>query len=242
MNRRTTGSLAAAALAAAALFATPATALAHDQEGLGIGANLTLGSSIAGATGGAGAALNVGGLAANYWLNPDFMMEFMLGIGFALVDQPGPGAGDSIFSLGGSVGFFGVLADGGQTNLMLGGRLGVVAVINYTGVPDADDNQAAVHIDIPLRVEHWLDDHFSINCQVGVALVVVPDTAIPLRGGVGTISGFFGGAGFTYYLDGPAGGAVAPPPPAERRAPPPAAPPPDAPPPTEPDQESGAGW
>ncbi len=237
MNRRITSSLAGAALAAA-LLASPGTAFAHDAQGLGIGANLTLGSSIARtiATGaGGGVPLNVGGIALDYWASPDMLLEFMLGVGFGLVDPPGMAGGDSVFSLGGSVGFFGVLADGGQTNLMLGGRLGVVAVINYTGLPDADDNQAAVHIDIPIRVEHWVDDHFSINCQVGVALVIVPDTTVPFGGGIGATSGFFGGAGFTYYLDGPVGGSSSPPP--RRPAP--------APTPTtteEPDQESGAGW
>jgi hypothetical protein len=232
MNRRNT-TLATVAVAMA--LAVPTTALARDQQGLGIGANLTLGSSIS--------TQGVGGIALNYWLSPDLMLEFMLGVGFALNDGPGPGEGDATFSLGGSVGFFGVLADGGDTNLMLGGRLGVNAIINQTGIPDADDNQAVVHIDVPLRVEHWFDDHFAINGQVGFALAIEPDTNNPLRGGLGLTTGFFGGAGFIYYFEGSGAApmAVAPPPPERHTAPPPP-PPPATTTTTEPDQESGAGW
>jgi hypothetical protein len=200
MDRKLSSLGIAAALAAGLFVAAPGTALARDQTGFGIGANLNLGTSFTPSAG--TVPLSISGLAGSFWVSPDIMLEFMIGVGWALNDPPGPGGGDATFGLGGNFGVFGVLADGGDTNLMLGGRLGVIAVINYSGIPDADDNQAAVRIDIPLRVEHWFDEHFAINGQVGIAMVVTPDTAVPFTGNIGSTSGFFGGAGFTYYLDG----------------------------------------
>ncbi len=227
MKRRITSSLAAAALAVA-LLASPGTALAREQTGLGVGANLTLGG--------------ISGLAINYWVSPSIMLEFMVATGLNFPRNDGLAIG---FNLGLSAGFFGVLASGDDTNLMLGGRLAMLGVFNTTNAPDTADDTLAVEIDVPLRVEHWFDDHFAINAQVGLALIFNADLSPASPGttaaaGVGATSGFFGGAGFTYYLDGGRPTAAPPPPPREEHY---AAPPPPATTTTtEPDQESGAGW
>jgi hypothetical protein len=230
MNRRTTSYLAAAALAAV-LLASPRPALAREQSGLGVGANLTLGG--------------ISGIALNYWVSPGIMLEFMVATSLNFPRNDGLAIG---FNLGLSAGIFGVLAGSDQTNLALGGRIAMLGAFNPSNLPDTSDDQLAIELDVPLRVEHWFDDHFAINAQVGVAIVINADISdahptTTAAAGVGTTTGFFGGAGFTYYLDGPVGGATAAPPPVmeERRA----APPPPAPTTTdtgEPDQESGAGW
>lgn len=230
MNRRITSSLAAAALAVA-LFASPGTAhAAREQTGLGVGANLTLGG--------------ISGIALNYWVSPSIMLEFMVATGLNFPRSDAQAIG---FNLGLSAGVFGVLAGGDQTNLMLGGRLAMLGQFNTTNIPDTNDDALAVEIDVPLRVEHWFDEHFAINAQVGVAIVINADLSpasppTTASAGVGATTGFFGGAGFTYYLDGSTGASTtAAPPPEERHSAPP-------PPPatttttTEPDQESGAGW
>lgn len=194
--------LAVAATLCAALTwnLAPSTALARDQQGLGIGANLTLLSPGRSGVDGVSFPLGVSGLALDIWLSPDLLLEFIAGFSFAVIDR-----GDAPFAIGGSGGIFAVLAEGADTNLMLGGRLGVVAFINYTGMPGRDDNQAGVTIDGVLRVQHWFDDHFAINCQVGLGLTILPDTRAPVVGQVTATTGLFGGAGFTYYFDASGG-------------------------------------
>jgi hypothetical protein len=206
MRRKLTSLGLAAALAAGLFAATPGTALARDQTGLGIGANVSLGG--------------ISGLALNIWVSPSIMLEAMLATSIGLARGDGH---DVVFNLGGSFGVFGVLAGGDMTNLMLGGRLAVLGVINSTGNggmgPAAEDDFVIIEPDAVLRVEHWFDDHFAINAQVGVQFLIVPDPgpgAVGAPGtafgfGVGATSGFFGGAGFTYYFDsaGPSASASA---------------------------------
>lgn len=181
-----------ALVAAATLAAAPSTALARDQRGLGIGANVTLGG--------------LSGLALNIWVSNSIMLEAMI-VTSINMDR---GAGhDARFDLGGSFGVFGVLASAEMTNLMLGGRIGVLGLVNSTGRANLEDDAVILEGDVALRVEHWFDDHFSINAQVGLQLTIVPDPG-PMAVGVpgtavgttiGQTSGLFGGAGFTYYFD-----------------------------------------
>jgi hypothetical protein len=204
--------LIAAALCVACASLAPTTAHARRQTGLGVGANLTLGGfDIPTGLGGTSLPFRVSGLALPFWVMDDLMLEFMAGVGFQIRDP-----GDAPFSIGGSVGVFGVLAQGDDTNFSLGGRVGVVALINFSGAAMADDNQAGVTLDGVIRVEHWFDDHFAINAQVGVGITILPDTGIPVVANLTATTGFFGGAGFTYYLDASgraAGGSGSPPPP-----------------------------
>ena len=152
-------------------------------------------------------------------------------------------------------GVFGVIASGDSTHLMLGGRLGIAGLFNESGAPDRDDNRGIVSLDIPLRVEHWFDRHFSVNGQVGVGIGITPDSGGPSFTAVIGSANAWGGFGFNFYFDaasglaGPAGGeeeahhhhaepeprrpepAYQPPPPVQQEAPPPA------------DPEGGsAGW
>lgn len=190
----------AAALAAGLFIATPGTALARDQSGLGIGANVSLGG--------------LSGLALNIWVSPSIMLEAMLSTNVGIARGDGH---DATFSLGGSFGVFGVLAGGDMTNLMLGGRLAVLGLVNTTGAGMQQDDAVLIEGDVVLRVEHWFDEHFAINAQVGVQVTVIPDPgpdAVGVPGtafgfGAGNTSGLFGGAGFTYYFDGNAHGATA---------------------------------
>lgn len=197
------GLLAALALAAT-LAVQPSRAAAQNVEpaGFGLGFDLSLASDNLGAMTPVGG-FGVGGINGNYWVSPSVMLNFILNAGFAL-----PQDGELITRLGLGFGVFGVLARGDHTVLMLGGRFTIGAIFNYTGVPDANDNQAAIGLDIPLRLEHWLDRHFAVNGQVGVSIGIVPDTRLPFNAAIGTAAAW-GSAGFTYYFD-PAGGMDAP--------------------------------
>lgn len=192
MHRKLSSLGLAAVLAAGLFVATPGTALAREQTGLGIGANLSLGG--------------ISGLALNIWVSPAIMLEAMIATNIGIARGDGH---DVQFTLGGSFGVFGVVAGGDMTNLMIGGRLAVLGLVNTTGAGARQDDAVIIEPDLILRVEHWFDDHFAINAQVGVQFLIVPDPgpdAVGVPGtafsmGVGATSGFFGGAGFTYYFD-----------------------------------------
>lgn len=86
--------------------------------------------------------------------------------------------------------------------------------MNTTHMGGLQDDAVFIEGDVVLRVEHWFDDHFAINAQVGALVAVTPDPgpmavgvpAAAISFGVGNTAGLFGGAGFTYYFDGPAAG------------------------------------
>lgn len=188
-----------ACAAALAVTSAPRTAEARDQEGLGIGAVGSLGG--------------VSGLNIAYWLSPDMFLDFTGGFTLVQRDASDPGS-DATFGLGLTVGFFGVLAEGPDTNLELGGRAGVIAVVNSSGVPDTADDRVTIPLEGVLRVEHWFGANFSIHGQVGVVLSISPDADAGAVGagpnvvfGAGVAGGLIGGAGFTFYLDGSDSGA-----------------------------------
>lgn len=243
--------LATALAVGGAIALSPGQAFAHEQSGFGVGADLTLGNGSSG--------VGVGGINGMYWVSPSVALNFIVNVGMALpYDPPGDDGGDLAVSLGGAFGVFGVLASGDSTHLMLGGRLGILGVFNSTGVPDAEDNRAVISLDIPLRVEHWFDRHFSVNGAVGVGIGIIPDAPSP-SGSFSMILGSanaWGGFGFNYYFDpasglaGPGGGEeeehyhAEPPPRAQPRAEPVYQPPPpqeEAPPLADPEAGS-AGW
>ncbi len=201
----------AALVLAGALAVQPGRAAAQDVEPAGFGVGFDLALSSANLSGAAGN-LGVAGLNGNYWVSPSVMLNFIVNAGFAL-----PDGGDLITRLGLGFGVFGVLARGDHTVFQLGGRFTVGAVFNASGIPDADDNFAGVGLDIPLRIEHFLDSHFAVNGQVGVSIGILPDTGTPFSMGLGTAAAW-GSAGFVYYFDGAGGmeqqggGGGAPPP------------------------------
>ena len=117
-----------------------------------------------------------------------------------------------------------------------------------------DDNRGIVSIDIPLRVEHWFDRHFSVNGQVGVGIGITPDSGGASFTAIIGSANAWGGIGFNFYFDpasglgGPTGGEEehhhAEPPPRQQRQEPAYQPPPpqqEAPPPADPEGGS-AGW
>jgi hypothetical protein len=199
MQRKLTSLGLAVALAAGIFAATPGTALARDQTGLGLGANLSLGG--------------ISGLALNIWVSPSVMLEAMVATSIGMARGDGH---DAAFNIGASFGVFGVLASGADTNFMLGGRVAVLGAVNSTTAGGAEDDWVVIEPDLVLRVEHWFDDHFAINAQAGVQFLIVPDpgpAAVGAPGtafsmGIGATSGFFGGAGFTYYFDASGGGGA----------------------------------
>lgn len=242
--------LATALAVGGAIALSPGQAFAHEQGGFGVGADLTLGNGASG--------VGVSGINGMYWVSPSVALNFIVNVGMSLpFDPPGDDGGDLRVSLGGAIGVFGVVASGDSTHLLLGGRLGILGVFNSTGVPDAEDNNAVISLDIPLRVEHWFDRHFSVNGTVGIGIGITPDAPSP-GGAFSMILGSanaWGGIGFNFYFDpasglaGPGGGGgeevehhhAEPPPPRAQpvyQAPPPQE---EAPPPADPEAGS-AGW
>src|SRR6185369_6056027 len=87
MHRKLSSLGLAVALAAGLFAATPGTALARDQTGLGIGANVSLGG--------------LSGLALNIWVTRAIMLEAMITTQVGIARGDGH---DAVFSIGGSFG------------------------------------------------------------------------------------------------------------------------------------------
>lgn len=236
--------LATALAVGGAIALSPGQAFAHEQSGFGIGADLTLGNG--GASG--SLAAGVGGINGMYWVSDSIALNFIVNVGMASLGADT----ELLVRLGGAFGVFGVLASGDSTHLMLGGRLGIAGLFNETGAPEVDDNRGIVSIDIPLRVEHWFDRHFSVNGQVGVGIGITPDSGGASFTAIIGSANAWGGIGFNFYFD-PASGLTGPgdeeehhhaePPPRQRQEPAYQPPPPqqEAPPPADPEGGS-AGW
>ncbi len=192
---RRTSTIAAVALAAA-MFAPAGRAYAYDVNGIGIGADLSLG-------GPSGLALNIGFGA--------FEIEFIGGMVLSLPEgsvlQP---------DMALAVGFFATIAGGDTTNLQIGGRVG--ALLDASDRPAMTpgevelETEGGISLEADLRLEHRLDDHAVLNFQVGFAVNIWPDgdgpDATPRADFGATIggTGLVGGAGFRWYFDslGPA--------------------------------------
>ena len=167
-------------------FAAPA-AHAHDVKGLGIGGNVTVGGGLS-------------GIDVIYWLDPSIAIEVIAGTQFVF---PAADGVDTSVDLGLVGGVLFALVRATDTHLELGARAG------FTIETGPGDDEEAILIDVPLRVEHWLGDQFSFNAQVGVILSINPGDFVSL--GVGN-TGLYGGAGFTFYFEPSSGGGSAPPP------------------------------
>jgi hypothetical protein len=137
-------------------------------QDFGIGGGVTLGTPIAFAPNPLPGPLV--GLEAVYWFDDDIALDFIGNIGVAV-----PDAADARFDLGLGAGILYALAQGDDTKLELSARAGVIAVINSTFIPGADDEDADLFLDVGLRVEHWFDSHFAMNAQVGVNFRGDPD-------------------------------------------------------------------
>jgi len=201
VNQKIVG-LCAALLVAGTLAAPSGRAAAQvEPEGAGLGADISLASGQMN-TGGVGGSANlgVGGVSLMYWLSQSLALNFIARAGFTA-----PNGDDVLTQLGLGAGIFGVVARGDATTLQLGGRFSVGAVIWSN-----DRSVAVIGLEVPLRVEHWFDRHFSVNGQVGVSVGISPreGEGIPFTMEIGSVTGW-GGVGFTFYFN-PAGGMPAP--------------------------------
>lgn len=195
-----------------------------EAQDFGLGTGITFGSAINGP---------LVGLEGTYWLDDSLAIDFYGNFGLTV-----PDIGDATFNLGLAAGILYAIAQGDDTKFELGARAGILA--NIAAANDAD-----LFLDVLFRIEHWFDNHFAINGQVGITFMGDPDA-----NGADGFAMRFGaqaGLGMMYYFDGNArpgdGGAPEPEPaPARYEPPPPAPAPAPAEPPPAADPEGSAGW
>jgi hypothetical protein len=198
-------------VAIAFVWSTPA--IAKDMNGkLGIGVTQTLGG--------------VTGIGVRYWPSKRFSLEVTVGV--SLIDKDNVRSSTAVYA---STGVFYAFILKRHANLSVGlrGNLGFRstprenvpdvsvgdAIDNETSVSalEAIEEQLQVNLEIPLLVEYFFSDSFSVNLAVGLVLVIVPDEGGLLEvNGVGGTSksgeigfgigagGVFGSAGFTFYF------------------------------------------
>jgi hypothetical protein len=192
MERR----LAAGALAAALSFAalgTTRTAHAYDIEGIGVGADLSLGG--------------ISGVAINIGLG-GLELEVIAGASFVLPDN-----GILLPRLATAFGVFATIAGGDTTNLQIGGRFGAI-LDSQTGIDPTTGGQTLITFGIvtiegDLRVQHRLDEHAVLIFQVGAIVAIDPERDPVFAFGIGQ-TGLTGSAGFRFFFDELGGGAPAP--------------------------------
>ncbi|MCC6621597.1 MAG: hypothetical protein IT385_10110 [Deltaproteobacteria bacterium] len=162
-------------LLAAALLAAPAGAAARNMDGrFGIGLEQSLGGA--------------SGLALRYFTSETICLAATLGVDIAVVDK-----GDENDVSAGVVGSAGVafqLARGQHAHFSVGLRL----AIGYRSLdalrlldPEATASDVHVALELPLGLEVWLADNFSVGVATGVLVNFVPDGGAQLDGdGAGT--------------------------------------------------------
>ncbi|MCS6857912.1 MAG: hypothetical protein NZM37_09385, partial [Sandaracinaceae bacterium] len=158
-RKRAHSSCLALLLAGAIAFAPWTSAKAQvSPKGFGIGADVMLSAPWT-------APLGVAGLALNIWATPALLLQFLVQSQFVSHRRD-----DVQVLIGGGGGLFYTIARGDATALEIGGRFGVGALL-WTN----DRSEARLGIDALLRVEHWLDRHFSVSGQVGIATAIAPE-------------------------------------------------------------------
>jgi len=162
--------------------------------------------------------LSARGLSFSYWTSPRLAISMLVGVGFVLGDT------DTTTILG-SGGLRYVVHDTRFANLSVGARVdfGWANKIPYSG-PDgkhAFTTTSATQwgIELPVEVEYFLSDAFSVNLGTGVTFTMVPDlaeedvnAALLRQEGLGAATknnetgiaigagALFGDAGFTFYF------------------------------------------
>ena len=182
------------ALAAMILFAISASA--KDMNGkFGVGYDSTLGG--------------VSGLNVKYYIG-DFALWGTLGL-----DIFAPKSGDNPIGFNFAAGGIFNFARAEQVNLGFGARIDL-GYKNKTAMGKADSS-FQVNIELPLIMEYFFTDHFSIHTGVGIVVVIVPEkgcTLTPSRSPMGITSaqpvqgwgigigngGLLGNAGATFYF------------------------------------------
>ena len=195
------------------LMMMPAMASAKDMNGkFGIGVSQTLGG--------------VSGATFRYWATRSFGIEAIVGV--SLVDRDGLRSSTTI---NGSFGVLYAFVQKRTTNLSIGARVNLGfrtaptteaqavrvsdAVDTQTGstTQEASDTTLQLNAEIPIIVEYFFSDSFSVSLAFGFVVVVVPDEGAVLSvDGYGSASGpgelgfgagtggLFGSAGFTFYF------------------------------------------
>jgi hypothetical protein len=163
--------LARLALVAALLPASDG--LARPMEGrLGVG----LEQSLAGAS----------GLGLRYFSSDTLAVAVTLGLDLAIGDDPErPGERSVAAGLATSLGVLWQLARSDHAHLGLGARL----ALGYRTLdarqlvdPAATASDLDLALELPLALEFWLSDHFSVTCATGLLLHLVPDSGAQLDG------------------------------------------------------------
>jgi hypothetical protein len=193
-----------------AVMAPPAAA--KDMNGkFGLGFTQTLGG--------------VSAMSFRYWVTRDVALELDFGLSF--LDSSGVRTSTEFL---GAFGVMYALVQHRTANLMIGlrgdigfrsqpptsGSVNVSSAANTqseSAIAETDTSLVQFNLEIPLIVEYFFSDSFSINLAVGIVLIFVPEggTILDSTGlgvidadtdfavGVGT-GGLLGSAGFTFYF------------------------------------------
>jgi len=191
----------------------PLSASAKDMNGkLGVGMTQTLGG--------------VTGTSFRYWVTRSVGIETTLGV--SLVERDGVRSSTTV---NGALGVFYAFVQKRTANLSIGLRadLGFRTAPSAQGQSvkvddavnsedesltfEATESTLQINAEVPLMVEYFFSDSFSVNASFGFVVVIIPDEGkvLDISGlgnadnvgeigiGVGA-GGLFGTAGFTYYF------------------------------------------
>jgi len=153
--------IAVVATALTLLLAGPATA--KDKSGsFGIGYDTTLGGA--------------GGLAMTYWATHALGIDAT--IGFVFINRNDSNK-DAPLGVAFSIGARYNIAPATDVNLSFGVRVSM-AFVNKAGNLDENDDPIdsifQANIELPLTVEYFFSDHFSINLSTGLTMIISPET------------------------------------------------------------------
>lgn len=160
-------------LVAAGTSVAPPRAVARPMEGrLGVGLEQTL----------AGAS----GLGLRYFSSDSLALAATLSLDLTVADSPeAPARTDVAVGLAASLGALWQLARSDHAHLSFGARL----ALGYRTLdarqlvdPDATASDLDLALELPLALELWLSDHFSLTCATGVLVHLVPDSGAQLDG------------------------------------------------------------
>jgi len=189
-----------------ALALCPATAGAKNMNGkLGFGLQQTL--------------LGANGLSFTYWATKKMAIDIVAGAGIIIPDK-----GDTTATILAAAGLRYVMLGTKHCNLSIGAKvdLGWANKLYYTNGAGETLDQGNVWqwgVEIPIEVEYFFSDAFSINLGTGITFTMLPelpgktsDEAILDASGLGYTTGskdmgigigvgsLFGHAGFTFYF------------------------------------------
>lgn len=146
------------------------------------------------------------GLSIAYWVTHALAIDALLGFQFVSPDQ-----GDSKMALDFAIGARYNFARAKDVNLGIGLKVDL-AFLNKAAAGGADSVFHA-NIELPLIVEYFFSEHFSINLATGITVEIVPEKGkalTPMGTRIATggkdfgfavfNGGLFGSAGFKFYF------------------------------------------